>query len=96
MLTVEPWAKDRLATSAVMFGEVAALKHELQRTRARQARLFLEELGELEPSPGWFVTIGAGRPSSNEWKTSRRLSARVAPVDMEGTATHVGDDTVEL
>lgn len=35
MLTVEPVAEDRLATSAVVLGEVAALEHELQRTRPR-------------------------------------------------------------
>lgn len=57
MLTIElvPLVRvDTPATSAVASGEVAALEHELQMTRLRQARLFLEDLREPEPSGRWF------------------------------------------
>jgi hypothetical protein len=60
MLTFELGTVDRLATSAVVVGKVAALEHELQRTRPRQGRLFLEGLREPEPSRRWFVMISSG------------------------------------
>ena len=46
---------NRLATGAIFVLEVAALDHELQRTKPRQVRLFIEELRERELSRSWFV-----------------------------------------
>lgn len=56
MLTFELLAVDRLATSAVVCGEVAALEHELQRETTSDASI----LRGSKTSRRWFVTIGLG------------------------------------